>query len=190
MAKRQRSNRIGPYVALPKAIKNTPAWRAMSPGARLLWIELRGWLRNDWSNNGRMFCSCRIAAKEIGCNKDTVAHYYVENEHFGFLRKTRGGCLGVDGYGIAPHYRFTDLPHGTHAATRDFEKWGGAPFVYQPRRAARKKQNPVRKTRTPCPENPDIGSRRSGASLCLKNPDIHVAPRCPENPDITRVETH
>jgi hypothetical protein len=52
--KRKRKSK-GPFVAVPKAIMATPAWRAMSPGGRLLWIELRGWLRNDGLNNGRMF---------------------------------------------------------------------------------------------------------------------------------------
>jgi hypothetical protein len=44
----------GPFVAVPKAIMAAPAWRAMSHGGRLLWIELRGWLRNDRLNNGKM----------------------------------------------------------------------------------------------------------------------------------------
>jgi hypothetical protein len=55
----------------------------------------------------------------------------------------------VDGRGIAPHWRFTDLAHGTHPPTRDYEKWSGELFVYTPRRLSRKKQNPVRPCRTP-----------------------------------------
>src|SRR5262245_24191578 len=134
----------GPFVAVPKAIMAAPAWRAMSHGGRLLWIELRGWLRNDRLNNGKMFLSCRHAAPAIGTKSlRSIVRWYAENEHYGFLRKTSEGFLGVDGRGIAPHYRFTDLAHGTHPATRDYEKWDGEPFVYTRRRPTWKKQNPV-----------------------------------------------
>ena len=52
----------GPFVAVPKAILSAPALRAMSPEGRLLWIDLRGWLRNDGLNNGKVHRSCRDAA--------------------------------------------------------------------------------------------------------------------------------
>jgi hypothetical protein len=110
----------GPFVALPKAILATPAWRVMSPEGRLLWIDLRGWLRNDGLNNGKVLRSCRDAAKSIGLSKNTVARRFAELEHYGFLRKTAPGFLGSDGRGIAAKYRFTDLAHGTHPPTRDW----------------------------------------------------------------------
>src|SRR5262249_37483889 len=110
MAKHKRP-KTGPYIPVMKAIIQTPAWRAMSPKARLLWIELRGWLKNDWTNNGHMFLSCRDAAEAIGINKNTVYRKYVELEHFGFLCRTAEGFLGGDGYGIATKFRFTDLPY-------------------------------------------------------------------------------
>src|SRR5262245_41198826 len=106
--KRKRSDE-GPYVAIPIKIMSTQAWRAMDPIARLLWIELRGKLRNDRSNNGKIFLSCRSAAKAIGGNKDTIARRYAELEHYGFLRQITGGYLGSDGRGIAARYAFTDL---------------------------------------------------------------------------------
>jgi hypothetical protein len=181
MGKRKRANRIGQYTAVPWAIKNQPAWRAMSPEARLLWIELRGWLRSDWSNNGRLFLSCRNAAKAIGLNKDTVTRRYAENEHYGFLRKISGGYLGSDGRGIAASYRFTDLPYDTQPATRDYAKWNGELFVY----SRSKKQNPVRSRRTPCPVPSDIRRASNGASVCPVPSDIGEPPRCPTAPDIT-----
>jgi hypothetical protein len=185
MAKHKRQNRIGAYVALPKAITKTPAWRAMSPEARLLWIELRGWLRNDWSNNGRIFLSCRDAAEAIGISKDTVYRKYCENEHFGFLRRTSEGFLGCDGYGIAAHYCFTDLPHGTHPPTRGYEKWSGAPFVYRRRRPARRKQKPVSSRRTPRIAPSDIRKVPGAGSVCLVPSDIGEASRCLIPSDIT-----
>src|SRR5262245_42514112 len=127
MKKRHRQIK-GPYVAVPKAIMASDAWREMSPEARLLWIELRGWLRNDGLNNGKVYRSCRDAAEAIGINKSTVQRCYAELQHYGFLVKTDDGFLGYDGYGVAAHYRFTDLAHGSHAASRNYERWDGELF--------------------------------------------------------------
>jgi hypothetical protein len=184
--KRKRMSK-GPFVAIPKAIMATPAWRAMTPEGRLLWIELRGWLRNDGLNNGKVRLSCRDGAEAIGLHKDTIAHRFVELEHFGFLRKTAEGFLGSDGRGIAAKYRFTDLAHGTHAATRDYEKWDRSPFVYTPRRPGRKKQKPVLPRRTPRPTAQDIRKAGNGGSVCPTAQDIGAAPRCPIAPDISRL---
>jgi hypothetical protein len=173
----------GPFVPLPLAILDAPAWRAMNSTARVLWIELRRKLRHGGLNNGKIWLACRPAAKAIGASKDTIACRYAELEHFGFLRKTTEGFLGVDGRGIAPHWRFTDLAHGTYPPTRDFEKWDGEPFIYSPRR----RKNPVRKTRTPRPKNQDIRKAGNGGAVCPTAPDIGAASDCPKNPDISRL---
>jgi hypothetical protein len=177
----------GPFVAISKAIMATPAWRALSPEGRLLWIDLRGWLRNDGLNNGKVLRSCRAAAESIGLHKDTVARRFPELEHYGFLSKTAPGFLGSDGRGIAAKYRFTDLPYGTHPATRDYEKWDGVLFVYTSRRPARKKQKPVLPRRTPCPTASDIRKAPNGGAVCPTASDIGVAPNCPTGADISRL---
>jgi hypothetical protein len=74
---------------------------------------------------------------------------------------TSPGCLGVDGNGIAPHWRLTECGYMNDPPTHDFLKWDGTAFknTVQPRR---KKQNPVtesrntllRKTITPPLRNP------------------------------------
>jgi hypothetical protein len=181
--KQKRKGRLPPFIALIKSTMATPAWRAMSPGARLLYIELRGKLSNNGSNNGKVYLSDRDGADAIGVNKETIVKYYAENEHYGFLRKTCGGFLGSDGRGIAAHYRFTDLAYGTRPPTRDFEQWDGEILVYTPS----KKQKPVRITRTPCPENPDIRIPFCAPSVCTENPYIEQGSRCPDNPYISRV---
>jgi hypothetical protein len=61
--KKRRKNRLPPFIPLIKSIMAMPAWRAMSTGARLLNIELRGHLRNDFSNNGSVHLSCRKGAE-------------------------------------------------------------------------------------------------------------------------------
>ena len=165
------------------AILNTPAWRAMSPLARLLWIELRRKLSGYGDNNGKIYLSDRDAAEAIGADKNTIGRKYAELEHFGFLRKTSKGCLGSDGYGIAPHYRFTDLVYGTRPATRDYEKWSGELFAYKPA----KKQKPVCTVHTPRMQNAYIRDPASTAALCMQNADIRGGPRCMQNAYISRI---
>ena len=184
MSKRNRQMK-GPFVAIPLTILDAPAWRIMDPIARLLWISLRRKLRNDGLNNGKIYLSCRDAAPELGVHRNTVFRRFADLEHYGFVRKTSEGCLGVDGYGIAPHYRFTDLAYGTHPATRDYEKWDG---VLSPRREwGWKKQNPVPVRVTPRPRASDIRKGVNGGSLCPRVSDISEPQRCPRVSDISRL---
>jgi hypothetical protein len=185
MARKRQSHFSGPFVGVPKAIMQTPAWREMSPYARLVWIELRGWLSNDGSNNGKIFAPCRDFGEAIGIDKDTVHRALAENEHFGFLRRTGEGFLGIDGHGIAARYRFTDLACDARAATRDYEKWDGELFTYQPRRPARKKQNPVPLEGTACPAGGDIRSPQNRVAVCPAGRDIKQPQPCPAGGDIS-----
>jgi hypothetical protein len=167
----------------------TPAWRAMSTGARLLNIELRGRLRNDHLNNGKVFLSCRTGAKAIGVTTQSIVRWFAENEHYGFLRKTSEGFLGSNGRGIAAYYRFTEFPYGTHPPTRDFEKWDGELFVYTPRRAGRKKQNPVMMVSTPRDDGQYIRKGQNGKSVCDDGQHIGTAGRCDDSQHISRFAT-
>src|SRR5262245_29142230 len=173
--KRTRKSK-GPFVAVPKAILDAPAWRAMSPWGRLLWIDLRGWLRNDGLNNGKVHRSCRAAAEALGFDKKTTARGFAELDHYGFVRRTAEGFLGSDGYGIAAKYRFTDLAHGTHPPTRDFEKWDGELYVESSHRSAHKKQNPVPPHGTPRTAPRDIRRGTKGRFVCTAPRDISRLP--------------
>jgi len=186
MRKRKRQSK-GPYVAVPKAIMVTPAWRTMSPWARLLWIDLRAWLRNDDLNNGKVHRSCRAAAQTLGFDKKTTARGFAELDHYGFVRKTVGGFLGSDGRGIATKYRFTDLAHGTHPPTRDFEKWDGEVYVEPSHRPAPKKQNPVPPHGTPCTAPRDIRRGAGGRFVCTAPRDIDGTGECPAPRDTSRL---
>jgi hypothetical protein len=176
--KKRRRNRLPPFIALIKTTMATPAWRAMSLGARMLNIEMRGRLRNDYANNGKLWLSCRDAADTLGTKSTrSIVRWFAENEHYGFLRKTAEGFLGVDGRGIAAHYRFTEFPHGTHPPTRDFEKWDGEMFAYTPRRRGRKKQNPVSLGDTPRVPEGHIRKGSNGSSVCAPEGHIGSAPK-------------
>jgi hypothetical protein len=110
----------GPFIAVLKEPWQCPAWRAMSPSARLLHIALKGRYSFKLRNNGRIYLSTRQAAEEIGLNKDIIARCFRELQYYGFIVMTSGGCLGVEGRGKAPHWRLTELGYMLDPPTRDF----------------------------------------------------------------------
>lgn len=182
MSKQRKKYFHGPFAALIKTTMQTPAWRAMSYGARALYTHMRGEMRNDAKDNGKRWFSCRDVAKAIGTGSmNSVVRWFAELEHYGFIRKTSPGFLGSDGRGIAARYRLTEYEHGTHPPTRDFEKWDHTPFVYAPRRTGHKKQNPVPKMGTPRSQNGNIRRRSGTGSVCSQNGNIKKPLKCSQN---------
>jgi hypothetical protein len=133
---RHDKGRLPPFVPLLRDTMRTPAWLALTHGARSLYVALKGRYSNNLRNNGRLFLSTRDAAEELGSNRDSVQRWYRELEHYGFIVQTSGGSLGVDGKGKAPHWRLTELGYMRDPATRDFAHWSGIKF------SEPKKQNP------------------------------------------------
>jgi DNA-binding transcriptional MocR family regulator len=125
--------RVRLYLKLHLDILDAPAWRAMSAGARLLYIALRRRHNSKHNNNGDIFISQREAAKELNLSRPTVAKSFQELEHYGFIVMTSAACLGVDGKGKAPHWRLTELDTATGPATMDFKRWNGISFKRQRR---------------------------------------------------------
>ena len=78
-----------------------------------------------------VICFCHSAKQRDGCihTMSKFGRWFRELQHFGFIRMTEPGSLGVDGKGKAPHWRLTELGYKRDLPTRDFEKWNGAPFV-------------------------------------------------------------
>jgi hypothetical protein len=169
--KHQDKGRIaGPFVPLLKETMAAPAWRTMSPFGRLLFIALKARYSINLKNNGRIYLSVRMAAKEAGLNKNTIARAFHENVHYGFIRLTEPGCLGLEGRGKAPHWRLTELGYMTDPPTRDFIRWDGTIFQDS------KKQKPVPSNRTHCPIQADLPLSRQTGHL--------AAPDCPVRQDI------
>jgi hypothetical protein len=102
----------------------------MSPYARLVYIALKARYSINLRNNGRIYLSVRVAARETGLSKNAAARSFHEMRHYGFVVMTAGGCLGVGGRGKAPHWRLTELGYMTDPPTRDFLRWGGT--IFQP----------------------------------------------------------
>jgi hypothetical protein len=129
-------------VPLFKDTLGCPAWRAMSHGARSLYVALKLRYSSNFKNNGQIYLSLRDAAEEIGSGMEEVSNWFRELQHYGFIAKTQDGYLGTEGRGRAPHWRLTEVSYMRDLPTRDFLKWGGEKYRRQTRASRRPKQNP------------------------------------------------
>ena len=136
--------RLPPFVPLLKETLQSPAWKAMSHGARSLYVALKQRYSQNVHNNGRIYLPQRIAADEIGSDTNQVTRWFRELQHYGFIVMTDPGCLGVDGKGHAPKWRLTELGYMKDPPTRDFLRWNGERFIEA------KKQNPLRESTDRC----------------------------------------
>jgi hypothetical protein len=158
--KKKKGERLPDFVPSFKETLKSPAYRALSFGARALLLALKG---RCYQNNSHVYLSQRDAGEDLGHkNRNDIANWFRELEHYGFIVQTEAASLGVDGKGKAPHWRITDLPTrsrdgGLDPATKGFLRWDGMvfePHVRRSRRwnagkqAALKKQNPGRHVRT------------------------------------------
>jgi hypothetical protein len=101
--------RLPPFVPLINETIESPAWRAMSPAARCIYIALRRRYSQNFRNNGKLYLSTRRAAEEVGISKSRAALAFQEIEHYGFGVVMVGAHLGVEGKGKAPHWRLTEI---------------------------------------------------------------------------------
>jgi len=182
MSTKKHKGKLPPFIPVIRTTHSHPAWRATSFGARCLYIVLRGYLRIDNLNNGKVYRSYRDAAADLGTrSKTSVQRWFRELEHYGFIVMTAGGCLGVDGDGVAPHWRLTECPtfdaKGTHIApTRDFERWDGVLFDDPDKERWDREKTETR------PQNRDSPSLKQGHTDS-RNP-AQSEPGCPQNRDI------
>jgi hypothetical protein len=101
MSRRKDKERLGDFVPLIRSTTKTPAWRAMSRGARSLYAALKA-RYNTRLHNG-MFLSARVGAEELGSCKDYVARWHYELQHYGFYRA--GNLVW---HGLKLHLRMSD----------------------------------------------------------------------------------
>jgi len=120
MSRRKDKGRLAPFVPVDQEMLNSPAWRAMKMGARMLYIHLKRRWSFKQRNNGRIFLSQRDAQEEMGVgDRDSISRWFRELQHYGFIVMTDPGGLGVNGKGRAPHWRLTELeaPGGRNGDT-------------------------------------------------------------------------
>lgn len=120
MSKRERRERLPPFVPLLKSTLASPAWRAMSHGARSLYVALKAFYNQNSHNNGKVFLSTRDAAETIGSGTEEIVRRYRELQHYKFIVQVTGGCLGASGEGFAPHWRLTELGYMRRVANAGF----------------------------------------------------------------------
>jgi hypothetical protein len=154
MGKSKHGRIDGQFVPVLASTMDAPAWRAMSHGARVLFVSLKRKVPRD---TNRAFISYRDACKELGSGSNKIREWFAELQHYGFIVLHHPGSLGVDGKGRAPLWRLTELGNKKGAdglpewPTRDFLKWDGVLFDPKPFRHSskfdekweEKKQNPV-----------------------------------------------
>jgi hypothetical protein len=131
MSARRDKGRLSPFVPLLKGTMKEPAWIALSHGARSLYVALKGRFNSKLGN--AVYLSVRVAAEEIGSNKDYVARWFRELQHYGFIVMVSPGHLGVEGRGKAPHWRLTEEWFAGQAPTHDYQQWNGEKFHEQQR---------------------------------------------------------
>jgi hypothetical protein len=127
----------GQFVPLLYSTLDSPAWKALSPGARCLYVELK---RRHPRERNTSYLSNRLAARELKTSRQKIREWFAELEHYGFIVLAVPGCLGVDGKGKAPHWRLTELGCTSRASadglldppTNDFLKWDGTLFDPKP----------------------------------------------------------
>jgi hypothetical protein len=159
--KRSDKGRLPPFVPLLKETLTSPAWRAMSHGARSLYVALKLRFSNNFKNNGKIYLSQRNAARELGSGFEEITNWFRELQHYGFIVQTQAGCLGVNGKGLAPHWRLTECGYMAELPTRNFLKWDGTKFKRH-RRAGRDGK------RNPAPPRRSTPLRKGGAPLLRK----------------------
>lgn len=102
----------------------SPAYRALSIGARALLVELKA-LYNG-RNNGALFLSVREAAGRLGCSKSFAADRFQELHDKGFIRPRERGHFQVKclvGQARATSWVLTAYAHGEALATKEFMRW-------------------------------------------------------------------
>jgi hypothetical protein len=148
MKPRTEKGRLAPFVPLLKDTLSAPAWRAMSHGARSLYVALKLRYSSNFNNNGRIFLSQRDAATELNSHHTQIARWFRELRHYGFIVMTDAGCLGVDGKGKAPHWRLTELGYMRDPPTKEFMRWTGQSFT--PKNLESRAGNPAHPSPEPC----------------------------------------
>ena len=132
MSRRNKATgRLAPFVPVTKDTIKTPAWKALSHGARSLYIALKGRYNSRLQN--AVYISSRVAVEELGLHshRDSVLRWFRELQYYGFIVMVSLPHHGLNGHGKAAHYRLTEEWYLEKAPTRDYLKWDGELFHEQ-----------------------------------------------------------
>ncbi len=118
--KRGRSKKGDRFVKLEHWMLKMPAWRALSPAARAIYVELAQ--RYNGSNNGEISMSVREAADCVNIAKDTASKAFHELEAKGFTRRHICGSFNWKRR-HATTWVLTEFALSETPATKDFARW-------------------------------------------------------------------
>jgi hypothetical protein len=112
----------GPFVQLHFWFMKCPAWATLKPGPRALYLELKR--RFNGSNNGRLTLSHREAAAALNVHRNTIGPWFDELRERGFIRETRGHCLGPSGIGETSQWALEEEPtDDMRTPPKSFMRW-------------------------------------------------------------------
>ena len=133
---RRDKGRLPPFVPVLKDTMKTAAWKALSHGARSLYVTLKG--RYNIKLHNAVYVSTRDAEEELGqySIRRNVMRWFRELQHYGFIVMVSPAHHGVNGHGKAPHWRLTEEWYLSKAPTRDFLSCDGIPFAEKRKRDA------------------------------------------------------
>lgn len=126
--KRSKPNSTGrnagePFIRLPRHMTRSPAWRALSPNAKAILLQV--WTRHNGMNNGQISFSVR-EADEIGMNKNTASRALQDCIDKGFLKVKRQASFNLKTK-EAREWEITAEPCDGRAASKDYMRWGPGP---------------------------------------------------------------
>ena len=61
-----------PFVGITTTVLDSPAWKAMSTSARIVYVEIKRGYNFKSNNNGRLFLASRDGPEKIGISPNTV----------------------------------------------------------------------------------------------------------------------
>lgn len=115
-----RSRRKQRFVKLDHWMLKGDAWRALTPQARALYVELAQ--RYNGSNNGEIALSVREAARALHIAKDTATRTFHELEAVGFIKRHVCGSFNWK-LRHATTWVLTEFPLGDDPPTKEFARW-------------------------------------------------------------------
>jgi hypothetical protein len=165
MSKKRAQTGGGRYVQLHHFMLDSAAWRALTPAARAVYVEIAR--RYNGANNGRLALSVREAACACNINKDTVGRAVRELTNAGFIEETRHGGLSRKTR-VASEWRLTAF---TCDLTGSLKTWA---FL---KRGKDLRFSPVPNEGRECPKRRDSLSETRGQSPdeCPKRGDRFAA---------------
>ena len=123
--KKGRSKSGEQFAKMFRATMETPAWRALTPYARLLYP----WLKLEWhgpknNNNRHIRLSVKQAAKRLGCSTETARKAFHDLQRKGFVVVTHCAVLGTAGEARGHEYELTELGTAlSHTPRHLYREW-------------------------------------------------------------------